>query len=218
MDRTATVTKALWCLPSIDVAWRGDCLAGLRAEHLFVVDNSPPNPNLFVSRSWNLGIQEARDIGADYMVICSEAVRFGAAGGLDFEEALDGHPVVLSYCVGWHLIALSLDLLNTVGDFDENLPTYGQDRDYMVRMHLAGLPSPGYNDQPIPQVSLDVSDAGVAHSITDGFVSADFPRMTRYLERKWGDPAPGRHFPHPFNNPRYFWSQWPVPVRLRAGT
>lgn len=202
--------KALWLLPSIDPAWRAECLAGLRAQHVLVVNNAAPNVNLGVTRPWNVGRAAALAGGFDYLILLSEAVRFGPAGGLDLEECLDGSAVVMTMCVGWHLLALSIGALGQLGPFDENLPTYGSDRDAMIRLHLAGLPSPGYNDQRIDQHAVDAVDAGVAHSLDAGLVKVHFAHMTEYLEKKWGaGTGPGEHYQHPFDDPTRDWTWWP---------
>lgn len=206
--------RALWLLPSIDPEWGDACQSSLRVPFVLRVDNSGPGRNLGVPASWNIGARAARGGGFDYLVVCSEACRFGPAGGLDFEEKLTGSPMVLSMCVGFHLVALSVGALERTGEFDENLtPGYGEDRDYLIRLHLAGLPSPGYNDLRVPQHQVDVTEAGVAHSLSAGLVEVSFARMTRYLDEKWGATAPGEHYPNPYNDPSRDWRFW----RPRAG-
>ncbi len=206
--------SALWVVPSIDREWGAACLASLRASAVLRLDNAPPNPNRGVAASWNLGARAARAAGAEYLVLCSEACRFGPAGGLDFEAALDGSAVVLSFCAGFHLVAVAVEALEMVGEFDENLwPAYGEDRDFLIRLGLAGLPAPGYNDLPVPQVQVDVAEAGVAHSIGAGLAVVSFARMTSYLEAKWGGTGPGEHFLHPFDDLSRDHRWWPPVIR-----
>ncbi len=208
---------ALWVVPSIDREWGDACLATLRAPLVLRIDNAPPNENRGVAQSWNIAARVAQELDVDYLIVCSEACRFGPAGGLDFEGLLDGSPIVLSMCAGWHLVALSVRALEVTGAFDENLwPAYGEDRDYMIRLHLAGLPSPGYNDQPISQHAVDVVEVGVAHSLTTGLVRVSFGAMEDYLRAKWGGVGPGEHYQHPFDDTERDWRWWPNALDAHA--
>lgn len=167
-----------YVLPSVDPLYRVACLDSL-AEHVrqrvLVLDNAKHNRG--VAASWNAGIRRAVNMGADWLVIMSESVRFGDAGACDLEEELHCDPGSqwVDATLGWHLVAFRTWVLKRVGFFDENFwPAYMEDSDYLVRLHLAGCASPRrdefpalFNDEPGRRqlVGLDVADLGTEHSI-----------------------------------------------------
>lgn len=194
----AAALVVLWLVPTIDRAWGGECLAGMRVANVLRVDNSLHN--LGVARSWNVGIDAARGIDADWLVLCSESVRFGPAGGLDFEASLSGY-CTLSHLSGWHLIALHRDLIGRVGYFDPTFgPAYFEDADYSRRMTLAGQPING-GEPACRQIEVDAAEQAVAHTLTAGLVEVDYGAQAAKYDAKWGGPPGAETFDRPWNRP-----------------
>ena len=183
--------KLWWCIPSIDPVWGDSCWTSLHPairERCIFVDNFTVNRG--VAPSWNLGIAQAEDLDADWLVLCSEAMRFGEPGGRDFERRVitsrDAPWVDCGY--SWHLIALRMNVIYHVGRFDETFwPAYYEDADYDRRLQLAGFFSPRAPDRPEPPVGgIDVVEVGAGHSIDAGLVSVDMGIQAAKYATKWG--------------------------------
>lgn len=205
------MTAATWILPSIDPAYRDLCLASMSDDvraRTVVVDNS--SRNCGVSASWNVGILEMQMADYEWLVICSESMRFGAAGGADFERQLD-HDWTDSL-FGWHLVAFHRSTLETVGRFDENFHSYCEDSDYLIRLHLAGRASPRLNSRPHRWVEgVDAMHEGTEHTIRAGLYRVPWKTLTDYWARKWGAVHPDHGWDHPFNVADRDWTWWPQP-------
>jgi hypothetical protein len=212
---------AAWVIPSIDPAFGKACQESLSPEvreRLCVVDNTEHNHG--VAASWNIGIRHAAAIGADWLVICSESMRFGPAGGKDFEAGLAGLAgLVMGRCdqtctqvidtgqgfcqngYGWHLIGLHMGTVERVGLFDEIFyPAWWEDADYKRRMHLAKI----LEDEPVDGV--DAHLAACEHTLASGALGGVgwWTTMSRY-ELKWGGLAGEERWIHPYNDPRLDW-------------
>lgn len=205
-----------WVVPSLDAAYRAELLASMHpsiAERTLVLDNAHANRG--VAASWNLGMERAFSWHAEWLVLCSESVRFGEAGGCDLEAELtaDHDSPWIDTHLGWHLVAFRTRTLARVGRFDENFfPAYMEDTDYLVRLHLAGYPSPRENDRPHRWlIGLDVSDRGTEHSIRAGLVTVDFAPLLDYYRRKWGCDPPSYAHLRPFGEEARDWTYWPIP-------
>lgn len=175
-----------------------------------VVDNS--EKNIGVAASWNLGVARMYEAEADWLIIMSAALRFGAPGGLDFLAALDPNAdavaVEAGHGIGWHLIAIARSTFDAVGTFDENFwPAYMEDVDWGHRVHcwLAGNP-PWW-----PKVSVDVAIAGFAHGIDLGGVRVDNAALDSYYRRKWHGTRGQERTCLPFGDQPL--SYWPEPDR-----
>lgn len=192
---------ALWVMPSIDQGRGDDCLATLVGRRVVRVVNYPPHPNRGVSAAWNEGRARVLDEGLDWLVVVSEAMRFGPTHGADFEDALAG-----AWCdslFGWHLIGLAALTLADVGPFDEQFaPAYFEDSDYLWRLHLAGYPSPRANTRPFCRIEgIDATDLGHAHAVRTGAVSIPWATLTaRYLD-KWGGVGGEETYLTPYDDP-----------------
>lgn len=217
------MTLAVWVLPSIDPAFRGECELTLDREirrRLVVVDNHERNRG--VAASWNIGIDAAVEVGADWLVILSESMRFGPTHGADFEAALAGAGgVVTAECdktceqvhhtgagncrngYSWHLIALHMDLIRRVGRFDEIFwPAWWEDTDYRRRMTLAGEPR-----DEIHLVGIDAHLAATEHSIQAGLVPQDGWASTAPLyQAKWGGGPGCEQYTRPYGSPHLDWA------------
>jgi len=187
------------------------------------------DPNVvIVDNTWkNIGIMAAHNLGrkvmleqeADWLIVCSAAIRFGDPGGMDFIEELgnrSGHDVVEGAGVfGWHLIAFSNDIMQRVGEWDENFTPYGfDDIDLSLRIQRV-TKRDGRTVQLWEKAVIDVTDMGMGHSIHLGGVRVDANPQIDYFRRKWGR-HPGEWdkptYEFPFNNPNNPISFWPAPT------
>lgn len=199
---------ARWLLPSIDPARREQCLAHLHpdiVERLTLVDNSDANRG--VPASWNVGAKTlVTDPAAEWLVILSEAIVFGPAGGEDFEDSLTDQITDAEW--GWHLIGIHRSVFEHVGYFDETFtPGYFEDTDFLYRMHLAGMCSPRENDRPgRNQVTgIDGRDLGYALALQEGRVRVSLTMQEEKYRHKWGGPQGAERFEHPYDNPSLTW-------------
>lgn len=207
-----------WVLPSLDADYRRECVAGMSPavrERTLQIDNRVVNRGC--AASWNLGRKRALNESADWLVILSESMRFGDAGGQDFEEELYAHeglPMVLGACdgtctevyetgqgfcrrgYGWHMAAISRETLQTVGAWDEIFyPIYFEDTDYQRRMQLAGTPG----GMIVP--GIDAHLAACEHSVTAGFIAAGWAITLPFYEAKWGGRPGEETYDRPYDNP-----------------
>jgi hypothetical protein len=201
--------KYVAVMPYVLEDFKAKCLAGCKLDPLLLVDNT--TNNLGIMRSHNLGVDLMREHDADWLVILSAAVRFGAEGGLDFISALDrreGHAVVNAEGLyGWHLMAFARDTIEAAGKWDENFFPYGfDDNDLAIRIHKA-QPAAIWSG-----VRVDVSDTIMGHSLKLGGVRAPAPPLLLYFRQKWGDiPGPPFDAYHdtPWNDPTLPVGYWP---------
>ena len=87
--------KYVAVIPSIYQPYTDACVASCKLDNVVVVDNTVTN--LGIAGGWNAGVRAMYERGADWTIIVSAAVRFGAPGGLDLVEAMDANPDV--FCV-----------------------------------------------------------------------------------------------------------------------
>lgn len=190
-------------------SWKQACLDTCRFDDLLLVDNTVTN--LGIMRAHNLGIDYMRERDADWLIVMSAAVRFGDPGGLDYVEQLEANTdwsvIPAQKVYGWHLIAFRREVIEAAGRWDENYSPYGYDDvDYSVRIWKA---LPDHKEGGVP---VDLTDAGMGHSLKLGGVKLDNGRLLRYLVSKWGAPH-GQDFSvywdHPFNDPTNDVGYWP---------
>ena len=166
--------------------------------------------NLGCAGSWNVGVDEALRIGADWLWIISAGVRFGKAGGTDFLECLQmyGLQDVLGLeagnDLGWHCIAFPRRVLERVGRFDPRFhPAFFEDNDLSYRIQLAyGIDSrsPDFRGPLWPKVEIQARLPEVAHGIIRSGVTVDFVALEKLYIAKWGNKSPGETFTHPYND------------------
>lgn len=219
-------TSWVGVLPFIHRPWAEACRATMHPAFLnnvSFVDNT--RTNIGIMAAHNQGVDRMRETGADWLVVLSAAVRFGAPGGLDFIAALDGlpdHMVVEGPArthdsggngvYGWHLIAFNRRCLDAVGRWDENFTPYGfDDLDMSLRIQRVF----GDDGKLWTKAPTDVTDAGMGHSIHLGGVRTDTNALIGYFQRKWGrhpgastEPAYDRPFNDP-TNPVWYWPPTP---------
>ena len=215
------MTSWVGVLPSIHQPWTDACLASMHPAFrasVLVVDNTKVNRGVF--RACNAGIDRMREVGADWLVYMSAAVRLGDPGGVDFIDHLDAWRdacvIEADHVFGWHLIAFHRRTIDQVGRWDENFDPYGPgDLDYSVRIRKALNLAIDPNHGVWTKVPIDVADEGMAHGINVAGVRIPPARaewMRSYFRRKWGrhpDRPTDREYDHPFNTPSRPLSWWP---------
>ena len=210
------MTRPTWVLPSVDPAYRDACLASMSADvrrRTLVIDNTEGH-NRGVAASWNAGIDRMTETGADWLVVAGESMRFGPDGGTDLEVQLRPDDHWTDTLFGWHYVAFHRATLERVGRFDENFwPAYFEDSDFLVRLHLAGLPSPRLNQLPHRWVNTGAHDLGTEHSIREGLVDVDFTALVNYWRLKWRAEPPDHGTDHPFGSHTADWTWWPDRAR-----
>ena len=191
---------------------------------LFVDDTENPG-SIGIMKAHNMGIDFAREKGADWLIVMSAGIRFGERGGLDFIEALESANDLLvvngagkwydegskEYKVqafGWHLTAFKMDVFSAIGRWDQNFSPYGfDDVDLTLRMKKYFG-----NQYKVGVVPVDMSHASTSHSIQIAKVEAPSAPRIAYFVEKWGR-HPGAWqwdgWAYPFNNPDHNLSYWP---------
>lgn len=230
--------KWVGVLPFVYRPYMDECLNSMDPKffkYVLQIDNTQVNRGIMWAH--NQGLKKAQEVGADWLIIISAAIRFGKPGGMDFIKQLEDHPdhyVIhaasenvqggkqqeggggVNAVKGWHLTAFKVSLLNQVGGWDENFSPYSLcDIDLSIRIqkHMKG--APGWDTYP-----CDVSDMGMSHGInlTDK-VKATYEPRNEYFTRKWGRDGGDYKAPtydHPFNDKTKPLSWWPKPPDKRA--
>lgn len=206
--------KALIVLPFAYRPYFEQCVATLdKGLDILAIDNT--RANLGVAESWNRGIDKVKQDSYDWLIVCSAAMRFGEAKGLDMLEQLmkykDAHVInfgaknfpVSKFIRGtspgpeggnfsWHCTAVRRDVLEEVGYFDPNFyPIYFEDIDYDLRINKV------YNifneetlsyDKPLKWliVPIDATDTGNGHGVKLGKVESPSEPLIAYFATKWG--------------------------------
>jgi hypothetical protein len=197
-------------MPFIHRPYAEECIATWKwgkpgDSHVVVVDNTWKNIGIMAAH--NIGRKTMLEQDADWLIVCSAAIRFGEQGGMDFIEELErrsGHDVVEAAGVfGWHLIAFSRDIMERVGEWDENFTPYGFD-DIDLSIRIQRVPKrDGRTTQLWEKAVIDITDMGMGHSIHLGGVRADANPQIEYFKRKWGRHPGDSHlaaYDFPFNN------------------
>lgn len=190
-------------------------------ENMLLVDNTVHNVGIMAAH--NQGIDFARSIGADWLIVMSAGIRFGEKGGLDFVELLEEHKDLhvingaglatidgkeQNIAMGWHLTAFKMDIFAAVGRWDQNFTPYGfDDVDLTLRMKKYFG-----NEFRMDTFHVDMRHVSSSHSIQiAGVESPSAPRIAYFVE-KWGR-HPGAWqwdgWAYPFNNPEHSLSYWP---------
>lgn len=190
VDNSADHAIAQWAKPRPEIRWIAQAAEGVPA-------------NRGVPRSWNLGVDWMRANDDEYLIIISQSILFGASRGQDFlDDLADRRPpwIMHSQC-GWKLIAISRALFSRVGLFDEVFsPGYREETDLLYRCHLAGLPSPQYNDGRFDQVTVDIESRGDALMVKSGQATIDFGANTAIWNAKWGGEKLSERFTSPYDD------------------
>jgi hypothetical protein len=193
--------KYVACLPFRVKEFRDEFMSECKLD-ILEIDNT--ENNLGVMASHNLGVKKLYENDADWLIILSAALRFGKPGGLDIIEYLkttDSQIVEGFQLYGWHLMAFRRDVIDAVGEWDENFSPYGyDDLDYAIRIKKA-IPNVKWE-----KTKFDVSDTVMGHSIKLGGVRSNDNILHQYFYNKWGHYPGGGHpteeyYDTPFNLP-----------------
>lgn len=183
----------------------------VKPKELLLVDNTPDGAyrewadkaivrngsgsNWGVSRSWNEGL----DMGRDWTLILSSSVvlPFGLKYALaQLDEVIEaGEKWGVFTEEAFHAFALSRDLIDIVGRFDDvNFESYYEDNDYLYRMRLAGL-----NERPKVDLGADsLKPESVARALKRGLVRVDFGELKDRYVAKWGGTPGAEVFTIPY--------------------
>lgn len=196
-------------IPSINPEWNQECINSLidnETNFEYIIVNNREK-NYGVSGAWNIGVDRVIENNIDWLVICSESVRFGPTGAKSIQQALDSasnDDMILEADdgFGWHLIAMKRELLLSVGYFDEVFfPAYFEDNDYSYRIRMIS-DKLGKSWYPWKKFKLDATLIGIAEGLKFLNYEMDFGWLKAKYEEKWGG-SPVEVYQHPYNNPNY---------------
>jgi hypothetical protein len=190
-------------------------------EDLLVVDHTPTLEwaQLAAERGWryvpvalNLGTNGAWNIGRGLLLAerrpqdlisflsCSCILPMGLA---EVRYALIRNASwkgVQAEGYGWHLMTLSGALLAELGTFDENLPHFWGDNDYVYRGILAGHFLAGPDS--FPCVPLDAEAPRSGKALRSGrLLPINWEQLAAYYRAKWGGNTAEEIYRTPFDLP-----------------
>lgn len=194
-------------IPSLNPGWGRECKDSFYCQdrsYITVIDNS--ENNLGVAASWNIGVDKVLAGKQDWLVVCSESIRFGPTGGTDLIQALsDASPETMAVeadeDLGWHLIAFRREVFEKVGYFDEMFyPAYYEDNDFSYRYQKAFATTEA--DYPLwPKVHFDAFMIGKAQGLNHIKEPINFVQLEELYKVKWGGVSPNETFEVPYDNP-----------------
>lgn len=196
-------------IPSINPEWNKLCINSLIDNETdfdyLIVDNRKKNYG--VAGAWNLGVDKVINENIDWLVICSESVRFGPNAAKDIQKSLDeASPedmvIEADNGFGWHLIAIRRELFLTVGYFDEVFfPAYFEDNDFAYRIKIAAQKNKK-KWFPWNYMTVDAELIGIAQGLKLLNYEIDYGWLTNKYIEKWGG-YPEETYLHPYNNSKY---------------
>lgn len=130
-------------MPITFMPYLEECTAAMHPElkdNLLVIDQTVDNCG--AAAAYNRGARIVLDERRDWLITLSPSTRFGPRGGLDLVEFCRANTrawvIEPGLPVGWHFIAWSRTMFETVGLWDEQFwPVYGEDADIAHRIGLA---------------------------------------------------------------------------------
>lgn len=151
-----------------------------------------------VAAAWNIGVDEASRLGAEFVTLCSTSVRFDdGAQGLcrTADYAAENGQWVYGFesLVGWKCITFGMSTFDRVGGFDEEFwPAYFEDNDFIWRLRCDGILEPRGGDRALRKIpwvgALQPRVVEDAHAIKHAGVEVRFDQLQEYYEAKWGGP------------------------------
>jgi hypothetical protein len=190
-------------------------------ELLLAIDNTEDNAG--VAESWNQGIDFMRDVGAEWLIICSATMRFAEGAVKQMYDQLSAHPqaTVVHFakknitpqtftkpqniptydegCFYWHLTAVRAKVFDKVGFFDPNFyPIYFEDTDWDLRYKQTYFIAEKWI------LPIDATSEGLRHGVEKAGVITDTDKGIAYFATKWGrhpSAAELGEYATPFNDP-----------------
>ena len=186
------------------------------ASQLAIIDNSVnglhgdtgwpavirPQYPLTCSQTFNFIMQLTREMGANICIWMHNDAEAGPGVCLELlnrarEYNAEGRKWGILWTYYDTLSAINTDLLDVVGEWDENLPQYFTDNDYYRRVKLAGW-------ECIDTMLTDVKHVGSQTINSDPALKAEnnrtFLMYRDYYIRKWGGEPDRETFLKPFNS------------------
>lgn len=180
--------------------------------------------NRGLSKSWNEGILNSYQDGADVVLVVNDDIYF-SPGDVDkmARKALAHRDRYIISCAGFHqrlnrrvashgysCFAINPIAIERIGCFDENFfPCYCEDHDYAYRARLAGLREENCSDTLIYHGGSDTIYASPKLRVQNRLTQL---RNMQYYFRKWGGLGYKERFSHPFGDPRL---DYRIPVECR---
>jgi hypothetical protein len=155
------------------------------------------NPGGSISSAWNAAMKENND----FTIICSVSVRFwwGIEKVIDeFKRNLNYYAVETQW--GFHLCAVTRELVNRVGLVDENFQAYAEDTDWRRRWNMAGVSGNRFN------VGAFLAGLGIAQK--SGEVTQNWKKTDDYYKCKWGGVSGREVWGTPYNEPDKDFTYW----------
>jgi GT2 family glycosyltransferase len=171
--------------------------------------------NRGLARTWNDGMLEAYQAGADVVIICNDDIYF-SAGDIDklATKAITHRENYIVSVTGWHdylhemrkshgysCFAINPIAIEKIGAFDNNFhPAYFEDLDHHRRATMLGLVEEHCHD-------TSITHGGSQTILIDKELSlrnmATQRKNLDYFRRKWNSDCHLEGYSHPFNNPHF---------------
>jgi GT2 family glycosyltransferase len=194
--------------PASAVAWKCAALAKNRDVELHALGE-----NRGLSRTWNDGMLQGYDEGADVVIVANDDIAF-SAGDLDelARAAVAQRDRYIVSCSGLHgrlgrrmpshgysCFAINPVAIERLGCFDENFfPAYCEDQDYSRRASLAGL-----NEANCANTNVFHGGSTAIFSDTSVMKANAWTHVLNmsYYRTKWGGDGGQETYDHPFDDP-----------------
>ena len=162
------------------------------------------------ARSWFMGKTE-REHAMLFLFSASVEFRDGLPTVLD-QLQMGGNWKGCQTQLGPHALAYSRAVLEQVGTWDENMPSYVSDTDYFYRMIVEGILVGGPDH--MPQIEINAPFPGDGRAASALRMVTHSAACLEYFATKWGGPASSEQWTTPFNSgmPSSWWSQHQRPA------
>lgn len=155
------------------------------------------NPGGSISSAWNAAMKENND----FTIICSVSTRFwwGIETAIDeFKRNLNHYAAETQW--GFHLCAVTRELVAKAGLVDENFQAYAEDTDWRRRWNMAGVSSNRFN------VAAFIAGIGITQK--SGEVIQNWKLTDDYYKAKWGGVSGRETYATPYNEPDKDHTYW----------
>lgn len=171
--------------------------------------------NIGLPATWNLTIKCF--INSPYWLFVNDDVRFTPGLLKEMNNEANKEDIGVVHAGGgdfgdgsWDLFIIKDWVIQQFGLFDENFyPAYGEDVDYIMRIHGSGLkrthsiPIPYYHGDSIDYNKTGQQTKKIMPQLEEKLISCNFTNY-EYLYKKWGpDWRMTQPYKYPFNNEMY---------------